>query len=136
MPLGGIFHPSVHRTVPLVGSILVTLGNTRRNGVKRPPRHCTVVRKNCSIHRRIWQSNNPRPHSANNSAMTCAEQPESSSCRNQQANQSNPSILPFLDMHILSGASCTPPLITCRGLEVTDNENPSMKQRNRSCRPM
>jgi hypothetical protein len=73
MPLGGIFRPSVHCMAPLVGPTLVTLGNARRNGVRRPPRYHTVVRNNRSIQGRIGQSNNPRPRSANNGAMACTE---------------------------------------------------------------
>jgi hypothetical protein len=60
--------------------------------------------------------------------MACTEQPESSSRGNRQANQSNPSVLPFLDTHTLGVASCIPPLTTCRGPEVTDDDNPSAKR--------
>jgi hypothetical protein len=99
MPLGGIFHPSVHRTAPPVGPTLVTLGNARRNGVRRPPRYHTVVLNNRSIHGRTGQSNIPCPCLANNGAMACTEQPESSSLGNHRTNQSNPSVLSFLDTH-------------------------------------
>jgi hypothetical protein len=112
MPLDGIFCPSVHRTAPPVGPTLVTLGNARRNGINMLPRYYTVVWNNRGIHGRTGQSNNPRPRSANNGAMACTEQPESSSRGNHLANQSNPSVLSFLDTHTLGGASCIPPLTT------------------------
>jgi hypothetical protein len=131
MPLGGIFHPSVHRMARPVGPTLVMLGNERRNGIRRPPRHHTVVQNNRRIHKRIGQSNNPRPRSANNGTMACSEQPENSSRGNHRANQSNPSVLPFLDTHTPGGASCTPPLTTRRGPEVTDDDNPSAKRMKR-----
>jgi hypothetical protein len=73
MPLGGIFRPSVYRTAPPVGPTLVMLGNARRNGIKRLPRHHTVVQNKRNIHGRNGQSNNPRPCSANNGAMACTE---------------------------------------------------------------
>jgi hypothetical protein len=128
MPLGGIFRPNIDRTAPPVGPILVTLGNARRNGVRRPLQQHTVIRNNPSIHGRIGQSNNARPRSANNGAMACTEQPENSSRGNRRANKSNPLVLPFLDTHIPGGASCTPPLTTHRGPGVTDNDNPSAKR--------
>ena len=78
MPLGGIFCPNIYRTAPPIGPTLVMLGNARKNGVRRPPKHQTVVRNNCSIHGLTRQSNNPRPYSANNGAMACIEQPKSS----------------------------------------------------------
>jgi hypothetical protein len=83
MPLGGIFRPSVYRTAPPIGPTLVILGNARRNGIRRPPGHHTIVRNNRSIHGLTGQSNNPRPRSANNGAMVCTKQPESSSCGNR-----------------------------------------------------
>jgi hypothetical protein len=83
MLLGGIFCPSVHHTAPPIGPTLVTHGNARRNGVRKPPRHHTEVRNNRNIHGRTGQSNNPRPRSANNGAMACIEQPESSSRGNR-----------------------------------------------------
>jgi hypothetical protein len=83
MPLDGIFRPSLYRMASSIGPTLVMLGNARRNGVRRLPRYHTVVRNNRSVHRRTRQSNNPRPHSANNGAMACTEQPESSSYGNR-----------------------------------------------------
>jgi hypothetical protein len=73
MPLVGIFCPRVHCTAPPVGPTLVTLGNERRNGVRRLPRHHTIVRNNRNIHGRTGQSNIPCPRSANNGAMACTE---------------------------------------------------------------
>jgi hypothetical protein len=73
MPLGGIFCPCVHRTAPPVGPTLVTLGNARKNGVRRPPRHHMVVRNIRNIHGRTGQFNIPHPHLANNGAMACTE---------------------------------------------------------------
>ena len=90
-----------------------------------------VVWNKSSIHRRTRQSSNPRPHSVKNGTIVCIEQLESSSYRNHQENQSNPSVLPFLDMHTLEGASCIPPLTTRQGLEVTDKDNPLAKQMKR-----
>jgi hypothetical protein len=86
-----------------------------------------VVRNNRTVQRRTGQSNIPDPCSANNGATACTKQPEGSSHGNRRANQSNPSVLPFLDMHTLGGSSCTPPLIMRRGPEVTDDDNPLVK---------
>jgi hypothetical protein len=83
MPLDGIFRPRIHRTTPPVGPTLVILGNANRNGIRRLPRHHMVVWNNRSIYGRIGQSNIPRPRSANNGAMACIEQPESSSRGNR-----------------------------------------------------
>jgi hypothetical protein len=90
-----------------------------------------VVQNNRSTHGRTGQSNIPRPRSANNGGMACTEEAEGSSCGNRRASQSNPSVLPFLDMHIPGGSSCTPPLTMRRGPEVSDNDNPSAKQMKR-----
>ena len=60
--------------------------------------------------------------------MACIEQVEDSSRRNRRANQSNPSVLPFLDMHTLRGSLCIPPLSMRRGPEVANDDNPLAKQ--------
>jgi hypothetical protein len=129
--LDGTFHPCVHRTTPPVGPTLVTLGNVRRNTAKRQARHHMVVRNNRTTHGRIGQSNIPRPRSANNGGMACTEQVEGGSRENRRANQSNPSVLPFLDTHTLGGSSCTPPLTMRRGSEVSDDDNPLAKRMKR-----
>jgi hypothetical protein len=100
MLLDGTLHPCVHRSAPLVGPTLVMLGNAGRNVAKRPPRHYTVVQNNHNTLGRTWQSNIPRPRSANNGGMACTEEAEGSSHGNRQASQSNPSVLPLLDTHI------------------------------------
>jgi hypothetical protein len=131
MLLDGTLRPCVHRTAPPVGLTLVMLGNAGRNAVRRPPRHYTTVRNNCSTHGRIGQSNIPRPRSANNGGMACTEEAEGSSRGNRRASQSNPSVLPFLDTHTLGGASCTPPLTMRQGPEVSDDDNPLVKRMKR-----
>jgi hypothetical protein len=60
--------------------------------------------------------------------MACTEETEDSSRGNHQANQSNPSVLPFLDTHNPRGSSCIPPLTMRRGPEVSDDDNPSAKR--------
>jgi hypothetical protein len=63
--------------------------------------------------------------------MACTEEAEGSSHGNRRANQSNPSVLPFLDIHILGGSSWTPPLTMRQGPEVSDDDNPSAKRMKR-----
>jgi hypothetical protein len=131
MLLDGTLRPCVHRTAPPVGPTLVMLGNAGRNAARRPPRHYTVVRNNRNTHGRTGQSNIPRPRSANNGGMACTKEAEGSSRGNCRTSQSNPSVLPFLDMHTLGGSSSTPPLTMRRGSEVSDDDNPSVKQMKR-----
>jgi hypothetical protein len=131
MLLDGTLGPYVHRTVPPVGPTLVMLGNAGKNAARRPPRHYMAVWNNRSTHGRTGQSNIPRPCSANNGGMACTEEAEGSSRGNHQASQSNPSVLPFLDTHTPGGSSCTPPLTMRRGPEVSDDDNPSVKQMKR-----
>ena len=107
LALDGVFCPRVYHTLPPVGRTLVTLGNAR-NPRRRLPRHQIVIQNNHTTHERIGQSSIPIPHVANNGGMACTEQAEGSSCGNRRANQSNPSILPFLDTYIPGGSSCTP----------------------------
>jgi hypothetical protein len=129
--LDGTFRPCVHRTAPPVGPTLVMFGNAGRNIARRPPRHYTVVQNNRSTHGRTGQSNIPRSRSANNGGMACTEEAEGSSHGNRRASQSNPSILPFFDMHTPGGSSYTPPLTMRRGLQVSDDDNPSAKRMKR-----
>jgi hypothetical protein len=131
MLLDRTLRPCVHRTAPPVGPTLVMLGNVGRNAARRPPRHYMAVRNNRSTHGRTGQSNIPRPRSANNGGMACTEEAEGSSRGNRRASQSNLSVLPFLDTHILGGSSCTPPLTMRRGPEVSDDDNPSVKRMKR-----
>jgi hypothetical protein len=127
MVLDGTFRPCVHRTAPPVGPTLVMLGNAGRNATRRPPRHYTVVRNNCSTHGGIGQSNIPRRCSTNNGGLARTEEAEGSSRGNRRASQSNPSVLPFFDTHTPGGSSCTPPLTMRRGPQVSDDDNPSAK---------
>jgi hypothetical protein len=131
MVLDGTFCPCVYRTAPHVGPTLVMLGNAGRNAARRPPRHYTVVQNNRSTHGRTGQSKIPHPRSANNGGMACTEEAEGSSRRNRRASQSNPSVLPFFDMHTPGGSSCTPPLTMRRGPQVSDDDNPSAKRMKR-----
>jgi hypothetical protein len=131
MLLDGTLHPCVHCTAPPIGPTLVMLGNVGRNAARRLPRHYTVVRNNRSTHGRTRQSKIPRPRSANNGGMACTKEAGGSSLGNRQASQSNPSVLPFLDMHTLGGSSYTPPLTMRRGPEVSDDDNPSAKRMKR-----
>ena len=73
MPLDGMIRPRVYHTPPHVGPTLVSLGNTRRNTVRRPSRHHMVVQNNCTIYGRRRQSSIPCPCSANNGGMACTE---------------------------------------------------------------
>ena len=66
--------------------------------------------------------------------MACTKQAEDSSHGNHQADQSNPSLLPFLDMYTLWGSSYTPPLSMYRGPEVIDDNNPLVKRMKRIVR--
>ena len=86
-----------------------------------------VVRNNLNTHGRTRQSNILHPRSTNNGGMACIEEAKGSSHGNCQASQSNPSLLPFLDMHILGGSSYIPPLIMHRGPEVSDDDYPLAK---------
>ena len=131
MRLDGVFRPFVHHMPPPVGPTLVSLSNARRNAIRRPPRHHIIVRKNCTTHGRIGQSSIPRLPLANNGGMACTEQVEGSSHGNCRANQSNPLVLPFLDMHTRGGSSCIPPLSMRRESEVTNDNNPFKKQMKR-----
>ena len=131
MPLDAVFLPRVHRTAPPVGPTLVSLGNARGGAGKRPPRHRTVLCNNHSTRGRAGQSSISRLHLPSHGGMACIEQAEGSSRGNRQANQSNPSILPFLDTHTPGGSSCTPPLGMRRGPEVTDDNNPPAKRMKR-----
>jgi hypothetical protein len=63
--------------------------------------------------------------------MACIEEAKDSSRGNRRASQSNPSVLPFLDMHTLGGSSCTLPLTMRRGPEVSDDDNLSVKRMKR-----
>ena len=127
MLLGGVFHPRIHYMPPLVGPTLVSLGNARRNAIRRPPRHQIVVWNNRTTHGRTGQSSIPRPCLANNGGMACSKQAEGSSRGNSQTNQSNLSNLPFLDMHTTGGSSSTIPLSMCQGPKVTNNNDPLAK---------
>ena len=73
MLLDGIFYPCVHCTVPPIDPTLVTLGNARKNAIRRLPQHHTVVRNNRTTYRRTRQSNIPHPCLANNGGMACIE---------------------------------------------------------------
>ena len=83
MLLGGVFCPSVYRTLPPVGPTLVSFGNVRGNPVRRSPRHQTLVRNNRTTKGRTGQSSIPRPRSVNNGGMACTEQVEGSSRGNR-----------------------------------------------------
>ena len=71
MPLDGMIYPRVYHTPPLVGPTLVSLGNARKNAVRRPPRYHMVVRNNCITYEKTGQSSIPCSCSANNGGMAC-----------------------------------------------------------------
>ena len=66
--------------------------------------------------------------------MTWTELPEDSTCGNQGTKQSNPLVLPYLEMYTLRGALCIPIVASHHGLEASDAEDPLVPQVKRLIR--
>jgi hypothetical protein len=73
MSISGMLSICTQCTPPLVGPTLVRLGNARRNAIRRPPRHHTVVQNNGTVDSRTVQPNISPLRSANNVATTHIE---------------------------------------------------------------
>jgi hypothetical protein len=107
---------------------LVRLVNARKMAARWLPRHHTVVCNNRTLHSRIVELNISHPRSANNGATARTKQVEGSFHGHCGAKRSNPSVLPFLEMHTSGRSFCTPTVATRRGPNVTDAENPLVKR--------